>query len=172
MSTPLELRPRFRRLARITPEEFTNRMQDALAAHDPEVLGTINDNYFSLRLPAEEQHFWSPVLTISVHPNEQGASIRGLCGPRPSVWLMFVFFYALLGFVAMIVMVMGFSQMNLGLRAGILWLLPVIAGIVGLMFLSARAGQRLARQEMHKLFAVYHTAMENVPVLAGEGSDQ
>ena len=171
MSATLEIRPRFRRVAGITPEEFTHRMRAALEQHRAEVRGSINDNYFSLRLPQEEQHFWSPVLTISVHPNEQGASIRGLCGPRPSVWLMFVFFYAFLGFVALIVMVMGFSQMNLGLQAGILWLLPVIGLIVALMYLSARAGQRLAREEMHRLFVVYQTAMTDVEVLAGEGEE-
>lgn len=168
MST-LEIRPRFRRIADLTPDAFLERMNLALADTSEGVTGTINENYLTLRLPTEDQHFWSPVLNLSVHPHEHGSSIRGLCGPRPSVWLMFVFFYSFLGFAAMIIMVMGFSQLNLGLGAGILWLLPVIGLVIGLMYLTARAGQRMAREEMHRLFDVYFTAMQGVTILDGEG---
>jgi len=168
MST-LEIRPRFRRIADLTPDVFLERMQQALEEASEGVTGTINENYLTLRLPVDDQHFWSPVLNLSVHPHERGSSIRGLCGPRPSVWLMFVFFYSFLGFAAMIIMVMGFSQLNLGLGAGILWLLPVIGLIIGLMYLTARAGQRMAREEMHRLFEVYFKAMQGVTILDGEG---
>ena len=69
----------------------------------------------------------------------------------------------------MIIMVMGFSQLNLGLGAGILWLLPVIGLIIGLMYVTARAGQRMAREDMHRLFSVYFQAMQGVTILDGEG---
>ncbi len=163
----MELRPRFKVEVEMESSLFCSRLQKLLEASGDQVKGTINENFMSLRIPEEEQHYWSPVLNLSVHPRAEGGSIvRGLMGPRPTVWLMFIFFYSFLGFVSMIVMVMGFSQLNLGLKAGILWLLPAILLIIGLMYASAQAGKRMAREQMLRLqqFAEQAIGKELEPV--------
>jgi hypothetical protein len=139
-----------------------------LEAAQEQIKGVVWEHHLVLKIPYEEQHFWSPQLTISFEAQEEGGVlVRGLFGPRTTVWMMFIFFYFLLGFIATIVMIMGFAQMNLGLSAGILWLLPVIGAIVLAMYLSAKAGQRMGQLEMERLYVFYHEtitlALENQP---------
>jgi hypothetical protein len=141
-------------------EETLQRIRNALDKEILSIKGLIVDHHVTLKIPAEDQHFWSPQLDLEVEEQEEGSLIRELFGPKPSVWLMFVFFYSLLGFIAVIVMVMGFSQWNLGMSAGILWLLPVMAFLVIMVYLSARAGQKLGEEEMLRLNQFLHQALE------------
>ncbi len=144
----MQVRPRFQLKVPYSQEETLARIQQALDNKLLSIRGLIVDHHVTLKIPYEDQHFWSPQLDLEVEDQDRGVLIRGLFGPRPSVWLLFVFFYSLLGFIAVIVAVIGFSQMNLGLSAGILWLLPVMFFLVGMVYLSARTGQKLGAEEM------------------------
>ena len=149
----LEIRPRFRRLVPWKPPQVIDRFRRRLGNGEAPVRGLIVDHHVTLKIPYESQHFWSPQLDLEVEEHPEGTLVRGLYGPHPSVWLMFVFFYAALGFIATIVAIIGFSQWNLGLSAGILWLLPVMGFILLMVWLSARAGQKLGREQMEELQA-------------------
>lgn len=156
----MEIRPRFNRDLDLGASEILSRLQSALQDSDG-VKGRISDHHIVLVIPEEEQHFWSPQLTIDVEATgNNSAHLRALFGPRPTVWLMFVFFYALLGFISMIVAIIGFSQLNLGLSGAILWLLPVFLGIVVMMYLSARAGQRMGHDQMSRLYRFVEEALQ------------
>lgn len=150
--TQLAIRPRFQQRVFTSQGDLLNRFRQALPDAETGIKGAFMEHHLVLRLPTEARHFWSPQLHLEIEPQgEEESLVRGLYGPSPTVWLMFVFFYALLGFIAMVVMIMGFSQLNLGLPARILWLLPIIGGIVLMMLLSARAGQRMGREQMELL---------------------
>ena len=164
----IEIRPRFQQHSRLSQEEVIHRFRQALDRQEDSIKGLIVDHHITLRFPRAEQHFWSPQLSLEIEPADTGGSlIRGLYGPRPSVWLMFVFFYSLLGFVSMIIAVIGFSERSLGLPGRILWLLPVAGFIVVMMFLSARTGQKLGREEMFRLRDFFHAALEETVSPAG-----
>jgi hypothetical protein len=158
--TAIEIRPRFQRIVGMSKAEVLERLQWAVKEPGAPVWGLIVDHHVTLTLPPEKRHYWSPQLSLEVEEHEEGALIRGLFGPSPSIWLMFVFFYSLLGFIAMIVMIMGFSQLNLGLSGGILWLLPALGFIVLMMYLSASAGQRLGSDQMHELQRFFEETVE------------
>ena len=157
----VEIRLRFQHRSSRSKEDVLARFRSSLGQPGKVLEGLIVDHHITLKIPREEQHFWSPQLSLEVEEAEGGGSlIRGLYGPRPSVWLMFVFFYSLLGFISMIIAVIGFSERSLGLPGRILWLLPVAAFIVLMMFLSARAGQRLGKDEMVRLRDFFSAVLE------------
>ena len=159
MST-VEIRPRFQRDVDLSAAEVLQRLRAALEKEES-VSGRISDQHVVLGIPEAEQHFWSPQLTLEVEAmNEHRVLMRGLFGPKPTVWLMFVFFYALLGFICLIVAIIGFSQLNLGLSGAILWLLPVFLGIILMMYLSARAGQRMGHDQMVRLHHFVENALQ------------
>ena len=74
--------------------------------------------------------------------------IRGLFGPRPQVWTMFVLFYSTIGFAALIVLVFGLSYWSLGKSTLILWWVPVLAALYLTLYLVAYFGQRLGKVQM------------------------
>lgn len=152
MSNTLTIRPKFSHHSKLSKKEVIERINLALKESNASIKGTIIDQHIILRIPLAEQHYWSPQLDLEIEENSEDSVVKGLFGPRPSVWFMYVFFYSILSFVSMIVMIMGFSQLNLGLSARILWILPITAILFILAFSTAKTGQKLGRDEMHRLY--------------------
>ncbi len=150
MST-LEIRPRFEVKSPLSQQEVLSRFDEALKRPEAYFRGYIVDWHVVLKIPSEDDHFWSPQLSMDVVEKEDGAMLYALIGPKPSVWLLFVFFYFFLGFILTIIAIIGFSRWNLGLSSGILWLLPILGTVWVLVYISANFGKKLGRDQMEKL---------------------
>ena len=148
--TAIEIRPRFQQEIPLSKDEALARLRAALKRPGSPIIGYVADHHVTLKIPYDKQHFWSPQLALEVetHESGQGALIRGLFGPRPSVWLMFVFMYSIIGVICLFVAITGFSQVSLGIPAPVLWVLPVGAGLAIFLYLSANTGERLGKDEM------------------------
>ena len=150
--TTVEIRPRFQRQHNASAEEIISRLSNALENNDGGIDGSVMDHHIVFRIPIKEQHYWSPQLSLTIEDKgEEGALIRGLYGPRPSVWLMFVFLYSSIGAISLFIAITGFSQLSLGMPAPALWALPVAALIALVLFLFAKTGERLGKDEMIRL---------------------
>ena len=106
-------------------------------------------------LPVDQQHYWSPRLTISMEETEDGTIIRGLYGPRPAVWTMFVFFYALIALAIMVVGTIGLSRLSLDKPGTVLWWIPVLVVIFLSLYLVSYFGQKWSGDQMvvlHEFF--------------------
>lgn len=156
----IEIRPRFHYSSPLAPDQVLQALEEALAKDDAPVNGLVIDHHVYLRIPHEDQHFWSPQLSLEVEAAQDGSQVNGLFGPRESIWLMYIFFYGLLGFLTLIVMIMGFSQLNLGLSARILWALPILLLLMALAYFTARAGQKLGHDEMHLLYDFFKNTVK------------
>ena len=150
------VRPRFQIETSYPVDEVAEMIKSALEKEDATCHGSIRHGFATLYLPAEEQHYWSPQLTLTLEETDAGSLLRGLYGPRPAVWTMFVFFYALIGFIILIVGILGLSYLTLDKPAGILWLIPVLVLIFLTLYLVAFFGQKLGHNQMVTL----HTFVE------------
>jgi len=157
----IEIRPRFQKQVAQSQAEVLQRLRQALERTDDEIIGMIADHHVVLKFPLAKQHYWSPQLALEVEEAEEGALIRGLFGPRPALWLMFMFIYAILGTLSLFIAIIGFSQLSLGLSAHILWALPVAAGVALFLFFSAKTGERLGQNEMERLQNFLNEALEH-----------
>lgn len=107
-----------------------------------------------------EQHFWSPQLTVTVEEIENKTEIRGLYGPKPSVWTMFVFFYCIMGFLALISAMVGFANLSLEKPAGILWLSPIFLVLFFSIYLVSNFGQKLGKDQLVILHNFFEKALD------------
>lgn len=150
-----EIRPRFEFETDLSAEEIQSRISQALE-NSSTCRGHAHHGYGMLALPEEEIQFWSPQLNFSLEKKENGGTmVSGLMGPRPAVWTMIVFFYSVLGFAAMIVSIIGFSNKSLGQSAAILWLLPLLIIAFLTLYIVAWFGKRWSRNQMivlHRFF--------------------
>ncbi|NEQ51066.1 MAG: hypothetical protein F6K11_13180 [Leptolyngbya sp. SIO3F4] len=105
-----------------------------------------------LRMNPDERHFWSPQADVNLETQEDGTTlVRCLFGPAPTVWTMFMFFYALLGVTALLGLMIGSSQWSLEESAWAFWLVPVALVLGSLLYFAAWEGKRLAHEEMRQL---------------------
>ncbi len=143
-----QIRPRFTKKLSASPEEVLRRLREGLKDPASSVRGLVVDHHVTLKIPPEDDHFWSPQLQLEVEADGQSTLLRGLYGPKPSVWLMFLFFYAFLGFVGVVVVIIGLSERSLGLPGRILWALPMVVFVLIMVYLSARSGQTIGKDQM------------------------
>lgn len=146
----LRFRPRFREQVRLKPNVIKENISAALKQNST-IRGEIIENHVILKIPKSQQHYWSPQLSLELEENEEGTLIRGLFGPKPGVWTMFVFFYSAIGFLTMLGLIFGLSQLMLKMKPFGLYTVPVGATIlIGLLMIS-KIGQKLSYDQMSEL---------------------
>ena len=152
------VRPRFRVESPLSPEEVISRLKQGLKAPGETCSGHANVGFGTLIIPENLRHYWSPQLTVSVEKLEEkeGSLIRGLYGPAPAVWTMFVFFYSFVGFALAAVLITGLSYLSLGMSGSILWWALVLAVVLFSLYLVSYFGQRLGHSQME----ILHTFLE------------
>ena len=156
------IRPRFREELPLDTLEYTQKLKTALDS-SAAFTGMVSENYAVIKIPREERHYWSPQLALTIEPYEdkKAVFVRGLYGPKPSVWAVFFMSYAALGIVSLFVGVFGLSQIMLEKPAPILWAIPGFAVIALIMYLVAQAGQKVGAEQMYRIHHFYEGLFED-----------
>ncbi len=160
------VRPRFEVETELSADVLTEKIAAGLAQPNAPCKGRADQGYISLYLPQEDQHYWSPRLSITLEDTEKGTLLRGMYGPRPAVWTMFIFFYALIGFAIVVVAIIGLSNLSLDKSAGILWLVPLLVLAFLSLYLVAYFGQKMGHSQM----VILHQFVEETTGLTIDGS--
>ena len=109
--------------------------------------------YFSLKV----KDIIGPQLTLIIEQEDTGSSLRGLYGPRPAVWTMFIFFYAVIGLLLLFSIVIGGSEYMLHKSSWVFWIVPfLLFGFLSL-WLVAKQGKKKGRSE---IVVIHHFLMQ------------
>lgn len=151
------IRPKIRVESDLAPEKIIEAIKEHLSKPDVACEGKILPGFATIYPLKEEQHYWSPQLTLTIEKTESGSLIRGLYGPKPSVWTMFMFFYSFIGFITMIAIMISLSYWSLGVESLIVWSVPVLVLVFLSLYLVAYLGQKFG----HKQMAHIHKFLED-----------
>ena len=143
-----KVRPRFKIQTAFTIDELVDKIKKALDQENATCRGGVHVMGGTISLPQDQRHYWSPQLSLSFEETETGTILRGLYGPRPAVWGMFVFFYSIIGIATMIVGTIGFSKLTLGGSGSLLWSVPVLLLIFLSLYLVSYTGQKVGKKQM------------------------
>lgn len=141
-NNPIQVRPRFKLLSDLSIEELQGKINDHLVKATTNCYGKINHGFGTIQLPTSEQHYWSPQLVISLEKTDEGTEIRGLYGPKPSIWTMFVFFYATIGFAFVITLIIGLTHISMEKDSLIIWLAPLLLVLFFSLYFISYLGQK------------------------------
>jgi len=147
----LRIRPRFKREVDFSQKVVKEKILAGLQDKSESWHGKIVDNHVILKIPTDQQHYWSPQLTLELEKHGNSTLIRGLFGPNPGVWTMFVFFYSAIGFLTLMGLIFGLSQMMLKMNAYGLWSVPAGGFLLIGLFVMSKIGQRLGHDQMSQL---------------------
>ncbi len=151
----VQIRPRFQVVTQVSAQEIADRLRTGLEAEGSPCIGEAHARYANLKIPVDEQHYWSPQLAITIEENEEGTVVRGLYGPRPTVWTMFVFFYAAIGFAVMVISAIAMAMWMMGKSVMFFWSVPVLIAIFFSLYHVAYIGKKKGHAEseiLHKFF--------------------
>jgi hypothetical protein len=150
----LELRPRFKIESELPPDELIQKICSKIKDEEAPCDGSVVTNHAVLRVPQKEAHFWSPQLSLDISDHEKGSEIRGLFGPSPGVWTMFVFFYMGIGITGLFGFFYGMAQWTLDKNPHALWSLPIAIILEFIVYFIAQAGKKLGNKQMQQLNSI------------------
>lgn len=154
------IRPKFHVELNYSPQEIASKIAQSLKHKKTDCIGWSNESYAIIGIKKEDQHFWSPQLSLRIETLENTTHLHGRYGPKSSVWTMFTFFYASVAFSLFIITIVGTSRWSLGESSAILWWIPILL-IIGLtLFLVSSFGKRLAHDQMLQLHEFLEETLE------------
>lgn len=130
------------------PQEVFSRIQQFLQQKDAPCTGTFLSSFAILRIPPEQQHLWSPELSIEAEETAEGTLIRGLFSPKPPVWTFFASLYFFVIFVGVAGGFYGLIQLNLGIKPDAFWAVPLSLVLLAGAYATAYTGQKLSQEQM------------------------
>lgn len=143
----LRARPRFRKLLKAEDAEIIEEFKQ-LGSKQDKVQVSVATHHIYLRIPKSEEHFWSPRLNLVIESHAKGTLVRGLFGPKASIWTAFVFFYAMFGLATLAMLFWGLSQNTLDMYPWALWFVPGGLLTIGGIYLLTQFGQKLGFPQM------------------------
>lgn len=156
----LRLRPRFEILTDLSSDKVAEALGRVLKEINCPVRGQVIPGHATLEMPPRERQLWSPRLSLSFESVEGGGTrIRGLYGPAPAVWTLFMFLYTAVGFGVFLVGLWGLVLRSLGEPAPMLWLVPLLLACGMALWLFAQMGQRVSRHQIDVLDEVFRSAL-------------
>lgn len=156
-----ELRPRIKIISNLRKNEIINRIKNKIDDPKAGCTGWAKEDYALVCAPQSERHLWTPQLNLQIDETENGTEVRGVIGPSSSVWTAFAFTFSILGFAAFVALFWGLSLLSLDHSAEILWVVPIILLLILGVYLLARIGQKLSKNEVKYLKEFVNTVLNN-----------
>jgi hypothetical protein len=125
-----------------------------------------------LRIPDDRRYLWSPELDLTFDGLDsdsdagEGVRVRCLFTPRPAVWTVFAFGYAVIGLIGLSGGMFGLAQLTLGQSPWALWVPVAAAALIGVVYSATFIGQGLAATQMYELRRYLDEALEQAETQA------
>lgn len=160
--TSFRVRPKFKITSEKPVRELVDLINRKLESNTSvPVEGKVFHTHGLFRITPEQQHYWSPQLNISFEETDEHKTIiRGMYGPHPSVWAVFLMGYALLGIGTLVISLLGLVRMSLKLDSSILWTLPFLVGGLVILWFLAQTGQKVGVEQTFIIHHFFEEAIE------------
>lgn len=156
------LRPRFRYLVPYSPEKLVEKVKTQMTENNPNgFYGSVLKYHMVLDYPEKVRHFWSPQIDINIEVYKEQTLIRGLVGPRPNVWTIFMFFNSVAGFAGIVGLIIGTGQWSMETAPHAYWLLPISAIMFFVIYSLGKTGKKIAHDESVELHSFFVESLED-----------
>jgi Na+/melibiose symporter-like transporter len=152
-NSDIHLRPRFKMDFNEPQQQVISKFEANLKDSNCKYCCKIVDGHIVIDVPKDENHFWSPQLNIEIEKTQAEKTIvKGLFGPKPQVWTLFMFFH----FAAAVAFI-GFSVMayvQWSLKTDFSFTLIMVIGLPILwivMYFLGRLGKKRGHKQMDEL---------------------
>ena len=159
-NNPIHLRPRFAIDVKEPSQEIIDKFRKALKEQHSMYPSRFIDGHIIVDVPKKEDHFWSPQLNLEVVDNGKDESlIKGLFGPKPQVWTLFMFIHFVVGIAFLVFAVMLYVKWSLDESLVLPLMMTIFLPIFwGVLYFLGRIGKSTGHSQMDDL----HSIMESI----------
>jgi len=152
LNNNIVLRPRFsmklNQDAKIVLEQFKSNTKN-----NNSIRISVIEPHIFLKIAKEKQHFWSPQLHLEVLQQGTSSTIKGLFGPNPVVWTMFMFlhFFVAGAFIGCGVWIYVNHSLNEPIVLPIILMITMVI-IWILFYFGGQVGKQKGKKQMNILY--------------------
>lgn len=152
-NSEVHLRPRFSIAIEENSEKLLQRITNYLKKHDCIYKNKIVDGHVFLDIPENKSHFWSPQLHLEViKESDNSSTLKGLFGPKPQVWTLFMFVHFIIGITFLAFCVLLFTRISLGESVFFPLVMVVALPLVWiLLYFLGQVGKETGKKQMKEL---------------------
>ncbi|MEI6866241.1 GTP-binding protein [Flavicella sp.] len=152
-NSAIYLRPRFRIELDKNKTDLLNRFNSEFKSHECKFSGKIIDDHVVIDIPKKENHFWSPQLHLEIEALDKERSIaKGLFGPKPQVWTLFIFLHSAIAFTFISVLIYAYTKWilkeDITMSICILIALPILWFV---LYFFGQLGKKTGHSQMENL---------------------
>ena len=147
------LRPRFSIDLEENSKELEKRIKGYLSNDKCNFRSRVVDHHVFIDIAEEKSHFWSPQLHLEiVNVGEKSSIIKGLFGPKPQVWTLFMFIHFIVA-----TMFLGFGVMayvRCRLDESLIFPITMLVGLPLvwiLLYFLGKIGKDIGKNQMKEL---------------------
>ncbi|WP_196890209.1 GTP-binding protein [Aureivirga sp. CE67] len=155
------LKPRFRFEINKEKEQLIENFK--ILKKDPNCNYPIKvvDNHIIVDIPHESNHFWSPQLHFEIIDGEEKLSlVKGIFGPKPNVWTMFMFIHFAVAFAFTVFFIIFYTEWSLDkdytISLSFMIGLPILWCV---LYILGQLGKRTGRSQMIELYQFFIKGM-------------
>ena len=147
------LRPRFKIESDKSESDLIDRFKGNLNSGECKYCSRIVDNHIFIDVPSDQDHFWSPQLHLEVvEGKESQGVIKGLFGPKPQVWTLFMFLHFAIGILFLVFVTMLYVRWTLNTSLLFPIIMVTVLPIIWVVFyILGRLGRLKGKNQMEEL---------------------
>lgn len=148
-------RPRFKVYTKATKEQLIDVIKKNLEKNTKIVGGYANKEFAMVRLRKDKEKFWAPQLQIRWEKDEDNKKVtvvRGIIGPRPNVWTLFMFCYGLSGALLITLGTFAVSEYYVKGESIWIWSIPFAFCLGFGTYIASKIGQRISKDHLHVIY--------------------
>ncbi|UXP33730.1 hypothetical protein N6H18_07160 [Reichenbachiella agarivorans] len=157
--TSIRVRPRFKIDSAYSVEEIKTLFKTEKESAECPCQIVFAHHTLVIRIPAAEQHFWSPQLNLNLDEELDKTVVRGYYGPSPSIWAIFTFSYASAGILGLFALIYGYSQLMLGSYPWAIWVAACFVIVGALLYLLSQFGQKLGAEQTFRIHMFFEKVL-------------
>jgi len=152
-NSELYLRPRFSIELDENYKSILTRFSDEFKKEEIIFRGSVSDTHIFINVPQQDEHFWSPQLHLElIEISENETELKGLFGPKPQVWTLFMFIHFVIGTLFIGFCVLLYTQISLNEAIIFPLIVIVVLPLVWiLLYFLGKIGKDTGKSQMKKL---------------------
>lgn len=138
----------------LSQQKIITKFKENLRHKNCKYCSKIADGHIVIDVPKNEDHFWSPQLNIEiVEGTKESSIVKGLFGPKPQVWTLFMFIHFVMAFAFIAFSIMAYVQWTLKANNSFaLWMVYLLPILWIIMYFLGRLGKKRGHRQMDELF--------------------
>lgn len=154
----IPLRIRFQEILDASVEELLDKFKQTKLQNNQEFVIKIVDQHLWLDMHKSERFLYSPHLHLELEKiSNHQTNIRGLFGPQPALWTMFMFGHFVVGGIFIIAAVIAYSNWSMNVAIGNWgWVMLVMVLAWVFLYFFARMNRIAGMTQARRLYQFYH----------------